>query len=191
MLVLVLDGMRADYLDRFSAELPTLTRLRREGAAFDHARVTYAPSITSAGHATIATGTFPSIHGVFQNAWFDRGQNAFVTCTEDAGVKAVSYGKEVPGSESGAKLLIPTFAEEMHRQRGAHVHVRVFSGRAFHDDTTLGKSGDLIFRVDEWPEISNRPRRRASPDLRGAPRACARTRRFRNGRRSLRGRERE
>ena len=72
MLLLVLDGMRADYLDRFPAELPTLTRLRREGATFDHARVTYAPSITSAGHATIATGTDPRLHGIVTNTIFDR-----------------------------------------------------------------------------------------------------------------------
>lgn len=72
MLLLVLDGMRADYLDRFAAELPTLTRLRREGAAFDHAQVTYAPSITAAGHATIATGTDPRLHGIVTNTIFDR-----------------------------------------------------------------------------------------------------------------------
>lgn len=72
MLVLVLDGMRADYLDRFPAELPTLARLRREGAAFGQARVTYAPSITSAGHATIATGTDPRLHGIAINTIFDR-----------------------------------------------------------------------------------------------------------------------
>jgi len=71
MLLLVLDGMRADYLDRFAAELPTLARLRREGASFDEARVNYAPSITSAGHATIATGTDPRLHGIATNTIFD------------------------------------------------------------------------------------------------------------------------
>ena len=72
MALLVLDGMRADYLDRYAAELPTLARLRREGAAFDNARVTYAPSITSAGHATIATGADPRLHGIVSNTTFDR-----------------------------------------------------------------------------------------------------------------------
>lgn len=71
-LVLVLDGMRADYLDRLAAELPTLGRLRREGAYFDRARVTYAPSITTAGHATIATGADPRVHGIVSNTLFDR-----------------------------------------------------------------------------------------------------------------------
>jgi len=72
LLLLVLDGMRADYLDRRAAELPEISRLRREGACFDQARVNYAPSITTAGHATIATGTDPRLHGIVSNSLFDR-----------------------------------------------------------------------------------------------------------------------
>ncbi len=72
ILLLVLDGMRTDYLDRRAGELPALSRLRREGAYFDQARVTYLPSITSAGHATIATGTDPRRHGIVSNTLFDR-----------------------------------------------------------------------------------------------------------------------
>ena len=72
VLVLVLDGMRADYLDRLVGELPTLSRLRREGAYFDRARVTYTPSITTAGHATVATGVDPRLHGIVINTLFDR-----------------------------------------------------------------------------------------------------------------------
>ena len=72
MLLIVLDGMRADYLDRRAADLPELTRLRREGASFVQARVTHAPSITTAGHATIATGTDPRRHGIVTNTIFDR-----------------------------------------------------------------------------------------------------------------------
>ena len=72
VLLVVLDGMRADYLVRHAAELPTLARLGREGAAFDQARVSYAPSITSAGHATVATGVDPRRHGIVSNTIFDR-----------------------------------------------------------------------------------------------------------------------
>ena len=70
--LLILDGMRADYLSRYAAELPALTRLRREGAAFDQARLDFVPSITSAGHATIATGADPRLHGIVVNGVFDR-----------------------------------------------------------------------------------------------------------------------
>jgi predicted AlkP superfamily pyrophosphatase or phosphodiesterase len=78
LLVLVLDGMRADYFDRRAGELPELSRLRRAGAFFDHARVTHAPSITSAGHATIATGADPRLHGIVSNSLFDRTSGAEV-----------------------------------------------------------------------------------------------------------------
>ena len=38
--VLVLDAMRADYFDRFADVMPTLTRMRSEGAWFPNAHVT-------------------------------------------------------------------------------------------------------------------------------------------------------
>jgi hypothetical protein len=71
LVLFVLDGMRADYLGRYAAELPTLARLRREGAVFDRARLNFVPSITSAGHATIATGADPRLHGIVANGVFD------------------------------------------------------------------------------------------------------------------------
>ena len=62
---------RADYLDRHAAALPTLSRLRREGASFPAARVDYLPSATGVAHATISTGADPSIHGITVNTVFD------------------------------------------------------------------------------------------------------------------------
>jgi hypothetical protein len=72
ILLAVLDGMRADYFDRHASVLPTLTRLRKQGAWFSNAEVSHLPSITSVGHATIATGTLPGVHGIVANAFFDR-----------------------------------------------------------------------------------------------------------------------
>ena len=68
----VLDGMRADYFDRLAAKLPNLARLRRDGASFENARVSAIPSVTAAGHATLATGADPRFHGISANAFFDR-----------------------------------------------------------------------------------------------------------------------
>ena len=68
----VLDGMRVDYFDTYAADLPTLTRLRRDGAWFARARVNYLPSLTSVGHATIATGADPQVHGVAANTMYNR-----------------------------------------------------------------------------------------------------------------------
>ena len=71
VLLAVLDGMRPDYFDRHAAALPTLDRLRRQGAWFGNARLNYLPTITSLGHATAVTGADPRVHGIVANASFD------------------------------------------------------------------------------------------------------------------------
>ncbi len=70
--VLVLDAMRVDYFDRYREMLPTLDRMRREGAWFSEARVNTLPTVTGVGHATIGTGTDPRIHGITVNNLFNR-----------------------------------------------------------------------------------------------------------------------
>jgi hypothetical protein len=70
--VIVLDAMRADYFDTFSEVMPTLTRLRQEGAWFSAMRATVMPTVTGVGHATIGTGSDPRIHGMVVNNLFNR-----------------------------------------------------------------------------------------------------------------------
>ena len=72
ILVVVLDGMRQDYFERHREALPTLTRLRRDGAWFSNARVNFLPTVTALGHATIGTGADPRVHGIVVNTAFDR-----------------------------------------------------------------------------------------------------------------------
>ena len=68
----VLDGMRVDYFETHADVMPTLIRLRREGAWFADARVTSIPTLTSVGHATLGTGTDPRVHGLVVNNLFNR-----------------------------------------------------------------------------------------------------------------------
>jgi Type I phosphodiesterase / nucleotide pyrophosphatase len=70
--LIVLDGMRADYFDTYRDVMPTLIRLRREGAWFSDARVNFLPTQTSVGHATLGTGTDPRFHGLAANQLFNR-----------------------------------------------------------------------------------------------------------------------
>lgn len=70
--LLVLDGMRRDYFDRYAEVMPTLAALRRRGAWCSDARVNVLPTNTAVGHSTIATGTDPRIHGVTVNNIYDR-----------------------------------------------------------------------------------------------------------------------
>ena len=73
----VLDGTRADYFDTYAEVLPTLSRLRREGAWFGNAQVTSVPTLTAVGHANLGTGAEPRVHGLVVNKLFNRVSGKF------------------------------------------------------------------------------------------------------------------
>ena len=70
LVVLVsVDQLRADYLDRFGRDLTGgLARLAREGAVFTNAHHDHAITETAPGHATLGAGRFPRSHGITTNA---------------------------------------------------------------------------------------------------------------------------
>jgi Type I phosphodiesterase / nucleotide pyrophosphatase len=70
--LLVLDGMRRDYFDRYAAQMPTLSAIRRNAAWFSQAQINVLPTNTAVGHATISTGADPRIHGITVNNIIDR-----------------------------------------------------------------------------------------------------------------------
>ncbi len=72
VMLIVLDGMRRDYFDRYATLMPTLTTLRKRGAWFAQAQLNILPSNTAVGHSTIATGTDPTVHGVTGTNVYDR-----------------------------------------------------------------------------------------------------------------------
>lgn len=71
VILLSLDGVRHDYLDRGAGKLPALTRIARQGARAE-ALVPVFPSSTFPNHVTLATGTHPDRHGIVANRFFDR-----------------------------------------------------------------------------------------------------------------------
>jgi hypothetical protein len=72
VVLLVMDGMRADAFAHYASVMPTLSRLKAEGAWFGNTRINYLPTLTSVGHATIGTGTDPRFHGLAANNLFNR-----------------------------------------------------------------------------------------------------------------------
>jgi hypothetical protein len=70
--VIVLDAMRTDYFDKHAAVMPTLSRMRREGAWFSEGRTHVLPTVTGVGHANIGTGSEPRFHGITVNNLFNR-----------------------------------------------------------------------------------------------------------------------
>jgi hypothetical protein len=70
--IIVLDAMRADYFDKHASIMPTLTRMRKEGAWFSRAHTSVLPTVTGVGHANIGTGSEPRFHGIVVNTIFNR-----------------------------------------------------------------------------------------------------------------------
>lgn len=74
VILLSLDGVRHDYLDR--DELPALARVAREGLRADVLEPVF-PSSTFPNHVSIATCTPPDRHGIVANAFQDRVRGGF------------------------------------------------------------------------------------------------------------------
>lgn len=82
---IVVDQMRYDYIYRFWDDFGDkgLKRLVNEGHFFRNNRFGYVPTFTGPGHASIFTGTTPSVHGIIANNWYDKNSNEFVYCAGD------------------------------------------------------------------------------------------------------------
>lgn len=80
LLLVSIDGLAWDQLTAQGAHLPTLQRLRGQGASGPLESVF--PSMTWAAHASLLTGQLPMHHGVAGNRYFDRAAGKWVECAE-------------------------------------------------------------------------------------------------------------
>ena len=74
--------------------------------------IPYAPTVTACGHASIYTGSLPSIDGMTGNIWWDNQLNKSVYCTEDSSVKTVGSNTTL-GLQSPRNLLTTTIGDEL------------------------------------------------------------------------------
>jgi predicted AlkP superfamily pyrophosphatase or phosphodiesterase len=150
VVLLVVDQMRADYVDKFLGQWSGgLKRLVTEGAWFRNAAYPYAATETCVGHSTISTGSLPASHGMIANAWWDRETQKMVTCTADPNVKNLGYaGFSAKGGDSAWRMLMPAFAEELKFQLGSATRVVSFSLKARASITMAGHKGDAVTWFD-------------------------------------------
>ena len=67
VVVIVWDGAGRRTLDRWPDAWPHLAEMEANGASYVNASVGSSPSVTSAVHSTLATGTWPNKHGITGN----------------------------------------------------------------------------------------------------------------------------
>jgi predicted AlkP superfamily pyrophosphatase or phosphodiesterase len=118
------DQFRGDYLARWDELYGQggFHRLEREGAWFQNCHYPYSDTVTGAGHASVATGCSPNVHGVIGNDWFDRQVGAVVNCVGSERyervpppTRLIKLDKVVkkPQGVSPERLLAPTLADAL------------------------------------------------------------------------------
>ena len=74
VVLISMDGVRHDFLD--VTPLPALHRMQSEGARAERLIPVY-PSNTFPGHVSMATGTWPDVHGIIDNQFADAERGAY------------------------------------------------------------------------------------------------------------------
>ena len=104
VVVLVVDQLRADALDRYRSDFKGrgFRLFLDKGAYFEDCYYDYANTKTAPGHATLGTGAYTDGHGISSNSWWDLSRNKTrpITSVEDDRYRilgAVHAGKE-PGA---------------------------------------------------------------------------------------------
>ena len=109
----VVDQMRFEYLNRFKNKYSSqgFLRLINQGYSCNNHHFNYIPTVTGPGHASIFSGTTPSVHGIVGNDWYDKAKGRTVYCTTDSRYipvgAAAKYGKVAP-----TNLKVTTVADQ-------------------------------------------------------------------------------
>lgn len=110
---ITVDQMRLDYLYRYWHLFGEdgFKRLVNNGFICTNHHYDYAPTVTAPGHASIFTGTNPSVHGIIANDWHERGKS-YAYCTSDSTVQGIGTSDR-KGQMSPHRLLSSTISDEL------------------------------------------------------------------------------
>jgi len=141
--LVIAEQFRSDYLERFESLLGQegLRRLMNQGAYFPDCRMA-ASSFSSSGIATIATGAWPSAHGIVADSWFD-----------------VETGEAVTAQP--AKLQAPTLASSLlaapGKPRVATTSLRRGPAEIWAGDSVSGDLQKSIYEFQPSPGYAYAP----------------------------------
>lgn len=145
VVILVVDQMRADYVEKFGQNWTSgLRRLMAEGAWFRQAAYPHMNLVTCVGHSTIATGSLPRTHGIVSNAWWDREKGATAACVADADQSLISYGAPAKGGTSTKNLMVPTLPDELRFQAGVAPRIVTASMKDYTATMMAGRRADAV-----------------------------------------------
>jgi len=185
VLQITIDGLRADLLDRYAAGFGQggFRYLIENGAYFANAHYQHANTETIVGHTTLATGAFPSQHGMVGNVWFDREAGELAYNIEDADHPIIAprenelQGEQVDPAQKKSRsqgrsprvILAPTLADGLSAYYGGRAKIFGVSGKdrsavsmagqvgkAFWYSTNAGDFVSSTYYYDTYPDwVSN------------------------------------
>jgi predicted AlkP superfamily pyrophosphatase or phosphodiesterase len=121
VLQITVDQLRGDTVSRFRDRFGErgFRTLLDHGVHYLAAHYAHANTETAPGHATLATGAYPSRHGIVSNDWVDRASGEFVYNTEDERHHLLGVKKRKPHKGvSPRNLLTSTFSDELVASSG-------------------------------------------------------------------------
>jgi predicted AlkP superfamily pyrophosphatase or phosphodiesterase len=151
VLVLVVDGLPAEQLQRYRGQFAPdggLRRLLEQGASFTNAHQAHGVTVTAVGHSAILSGAYPYRHGVIGNNWMD-ANGRLVYCTEDAGHKYVGEETGEHDGTSPAKLRVDTLGDQLRYASGNRSKVVAVSGKDRGAILLAGKTGTAYMFMDK------------------------------------------
>lgn len=92
VVVISVDQFCQDYMIRFGdnfSDEGAFRRIAREGSRYTQCHHQHAFTVTAPGHAVQLTGTYPNVHGIVGNNWFDRYTGKETYCCDDPSVEIV------------------------------------------------------------------------------------------------------
>lgn len=145
VLQITVDGLRNDLLYRYQERFIEggFNYLLDNGAVYTNAHYQHANTETIVGHTTLATGTFPSVHGMVGNVWYDRdsGEIGYNIEDEDSPVipsrSKVVEGAQVDPAQRAARtkgrspkaILSTTIADEIYKASAGNAKIFGVSGK--------------------------------------------------------------
>ena len=129
VLQITVDGLRADFIDRYSRHFGRdgFKLLLQRGTVYTNAYYQHANTETIVGHATLATGATPAVHGMIGNVWYHAESGELGYNIEDPQAPLLPTradtrsGAQVDPAQQRARtqgrspreILVPTFSDTL------------------------------------------------------------------------------
>ncbi|MGB5271938.1 MAG: alkaline phosphatase PafA [Eudoraea sp.] len=124
---IVVDQMRFDHLYKYQERFSNggFKRIMRDGFNYKNTQYNYIPTVTAAGHASIYTGTTPSMHGIIGNTWYQRSSKQVITNIGDNNELIVGTSDVNSYGASPRNLLTSTITDQL--RLGTNFRAKVIS----------------------------------------------------------------